>query len=77
MRMPIPGASKKLAKQHAEMGDMVAKYREWKEIEKGLQGAKQLFAESDDAEMKQMAHDEARELEGRRDVVERDLKLLH
>ena len=37
---------------------MVAKYREWKEIEKGLAGAKQLLAEADDAEMKQMAHDE-------------------
>jgi peptide chain release factor 1 len=66
----------KLAKTHAEMGDMVAKYREWKEIEKGLQGAKQLFDESDDPEMKQMAHDEARALEARRDAVERDLKLL-
>jgi peptide chain release factor 1 len=66
----------KLAKTHAEMGDMVAKYREWKEIEKGLQGAKQLFDESDDSEMKQMAHDEARALETRRDVVERELKLL-
>jgi peptide chain release factor 1 len=66
----------KLAKTHAEMGDMVAKYREWKEIEKGLQGAKQLFDESDDSEMKQMAHDEARVLETYRDAVERELKLL-
>ena len=48
----------KLAKQHSELGEIVAKYREWKEIEKALDGAKQLFAESDDAEMKQMAHDE-------------------
>src|SRR6202163_5039619 len=66
----------RLAKTHAEMGDMVAKYREWKEIEKGLQGAKQLFEESDDPEMKQMAHDEARALETHRDTVERELKLL-
>jgi peptide chain release factor 1 len=66
----------KLAKTYSEMGDMVAKYREWKGIDKGLQGAKQLFDESDDAEMKQMAHDEARALEARRDIVERDLKLL-
>ena len=48
----------KLAKQHSELGEIVAKYREWKEIEKALEGAKQLFAEADDAEMKQMAHDE-------------------
>jgi peptide chain release factor 1 len=66
----------KLAKTHAEMAEMVAKYREWKEIEKGLLGAKQLLVETDDAEMKQMAHDEEHALEARRDVVERELKLL-
>ena len=53
----------KLAKTHAELAEIVAKYREWKEIEKGLQGAKQMLAEADDAEMKQMAHDEEHELD--------------
>jgi peptide chain release factor 1 len=66
----------KLAKTHAEMAAMVAKYREWKEIEKALQGAKQLLVETDDAEMKQMAHDEEHALETRRETVERELKLL-
>ena len=65
----------KIAKTHSELGEIVAKYREWKEIEKGIEGAKQLFAEADDAEMKQMAHDEQRELEARRDSVEREVKL--
>ena len=37
------GRYQKLAKTHAEMGEIVAKYREWKEIDKGLQGAKQLI----------------------------------
>ena len=66
----------KLAKTHAEMGEIVAKYREWKEIEKGLEGAKQLLLESTDAEMKQLAHEEQRSLEARREIVERELKLL-
>ena len=66
----------KLAKTHAEMAAMVAKYREWKEIDKGLQGAKELLAESDDPEMKQMARDEERALEPRRETVERELKFL-
>jgi peptide chain release factor 1 len=70
------GRYQKLAKTHAELGEIVGKYREWKEIEKGLQGAKQLLAEADDPEMKQMAHDEARELEARREAVERELKVL-
>jgi peptide chain release factor 1 len=66
----------KLAKTHSEMGEIVAKYREWKEIEKGLQGAKQLLLEVDDPEIKQMAHDEERALESRRETVERQLKVL-
>ena len=66
----------KLAKTHAELEEIVTKYREWKEIEKGLEGAKQLLAESTDTEMKQLAHEELRSLEGRREVVERELKLL-
>ena len=66
----------KLAKSHSELGAIVAKYREWKEIDKGLQDARQLLAESDDAEMKQMAHDEERTLAARREIVERELKLL-
>src|ERR1700736_5329890 len=70
------GRYQKLAKTHAEMAEMVAKYREWKEIERGLQGARQLIAEADDAEMKQMAHDEEKALEAKREAVERGLKVL-
>src|SRR5579864_2947200 len=66
----------KLAKANSDLGVIVAKYREWKDINKALEGAKQLYAESTDAEMKQMAHDEQRELEARLAPVERELKLL-
>jgi peptide chain release factor 1 len=66
----------KLAKQHAELNDIVARYREWKDIERGLHGAKQLLVEADDPEMKQMAHEEERALEARRESVERELKVL-
>ncbi len=67
----------KLAKTHADLGEIVAKYREWKEIQKGLIGAQQMLVEnSDDAELKQMAHDEQHELEARTITVERELKLL-
>ncbi|MFZ0620300.1 MAG: peptide chain release factor 1 [Candidatus Acidiferrales bacterium] len=66
----------KLAKTHSDLADMVAKYREWKEIAKGLEGARQMLVETDDAEMKQMAHDEERDLLTRRENVERELKLL-
>jgi peptide chain release factor 1 len=66
----------KLAKSQSELSQIVQKYREWKEIEKGLAGAKQLLLETDDPEMKQMAHEEQRSLEGQREIVERDLKVL-
>src|SRR5271170_1814034 len=66
----------KLAKTHADMAQMVAKYREWKEIEKGLLGTQQLLVEAEDAEMKQMAHDEQRELESKLAPVELELKYL-
>ncbi len=66
----------KLARAHSALGEIVAKYREYKDIEKGLQGAKQLLLETDDPEMKQMAHEEERNLSARREATERELKLL-
>jgi len=66
----------KIAKQHAELEEIVAKHREYKQIEKDLAGAHQLFLEADDAEMKQMAHEEEKALAARKETVERELKLL-
>src|SRR6516225_1230267 len=66
----------KIAKQHAELEEIVAKHREYKQIEKDLAGAHQLFLEADDAEMKQMAHEEEKTLAARKEAVERELKLL-
>ena len=66
----------KVAKAHSELGEIVTKYREWKEIAKGIEESRQLLAESDDAEMKQMAHDEMRALEARREAVEKEVRVL-
>ncbi|HVB87067.1 MAG TPA: peptide chain release factor 1 [Candidatus Dormibacteraeota bacterium] len=66
----------KLAKTHSELAEIVSKYREWREIEKGIDDAKHLQAESDDAEMRELAHEEMRSLESRRESVERAVKLL-
>jgi len=66
----------KIAKQHAELEEIVAKHREYKQIEKDLAGAHQMYVEAEDVEMKQMAHDEEKQLAERKDVVERELKLL-
>src|ERR1700756_4112301 len=66
----------KLAKQHADLQEIVAKHREYKQIEKDLAGAHQMFLEADDAEMKQLAHEEEKQLAARKETVERELKLL-
>jgi peptide chain release factor 1 len=66
----------KVAKQHAELEEIVAKHREYKQIDKDLAGAHQMFIEADDSEMKQLAHDEEKQLAVRKEAVERELKLL-
>jgi peptide chain release factor 1 len=66
----------KLAKQHAELSEIVARHREYKQIEKDLAGARQMVMEADDPEMKQMAHDEEKQLSERKSGVEHELKLL-
>src|SRR6059058_5202187 len=66
----------KLAKQHAELEEIVEKHRQFKQIEKDLAGAHQMLVEAEDPEMKQMAHDEEKELTARKEAVERELKLL-
>jgi peptide chain release factor 1 len=66
----------KIAKQHAELEEIVAKHREFKQVEKDLAGAHQMVLENEDAEMKQMALDEEKQLIARKEVVERELKLL-
>jgi peptide chain release factor 1 len=55
---------------------VVEKYRQWKDLEKGLRETKQMLLESEDAEMKQLAHEEERQLLGRKEIVENELKRL-
>ena len=66
----------KVAKQHSELEQIVAKHREFKQIEKDLAGAHQMIGEAEDSEMKQLAYDEEKQLVAKKEIVERDLKLL-
>ena len=66
----------KLARTHADLSAVVEKYRQWKELEKGLRETKQMLVESEDAEMKQLAHEEEHQLLERKEIVERELKRL-
>jgi len=66
----------KLARTHADLAQMVGKYREWKQIEQGLRETKQMLVDSEDAEIMQLAHEEDRQLTERKETVERELKRL-
>jgi len=67
----------KAAKSHAEISEVVEKYRQWKNIEKAVNGAKELLADSSsDAEMKALAHEELTDLEKQRVQVEEELRTL-
>ncbi len=63
----------KLAKTHAELGQVVEKYREWKQLDRAARDTKALL---DDPEMKAMAQEELKQVEARREACEQELKLL-
>ena len=71
-----PANYAKLNKQHRGMGEMVSKYREWKQLKSELSGAKELLDLSDDEEMREMARSEMTALEERLGKVEEDLRVL-
>jgi peptide chain release factor 1 len=71
-----PSRFQRLAKTHAELSEVVGKYREWKQVDQQLAGARQMLHEADDAELKQLAHEEVRSLEARKDAIEHELKIL-
>ncbi|MGB7434833.1 MAG: peptide chain release factor 1 [Candidatus Acidiferrum sp.] len=66
----------KLAKQHADLEEIVNKHREFKQIEKDLAGTRQMIVESEDADMRHLAQEEERQLLTRKEQIERELKLL-
>ena len=66
----------KLAKQHAELQEIVTKHREFRQVEKDLAGAHQMVVESEDADMRHMAQEEEKLLLARKEQIERELKLL-
>jgi peptide chain release factor 1 len=65
----------KIAKAHSELSQVVEKYREWKEVSGGLEGAKAMLQEQD-AEMRAMAQEEITQLTPRLEQVEEELKVL-
>jgi peptide chain release factor 1 len=66
----------KTAKTHSELAPIVEKYREYKDLTRGIQESKVMLAEESDPEMRAYAQDELTQLEARVLQVEADLKVL-
>jgi peptide chain release factor 1 len=66
----------KIAKQHRDLEAIVEKYREMKKLDNDIEGARQLLAETTEAEMRELAELELAENEVNRERVEEELKVL-
>ena len=70
-----PAEYKKAAKTLSELEPLVQKYREYKVVQKDFEGAEELVRESD-ADMRELAEEELKALETRREALLQDLKIL-
>ncbi len=67
----------RIAKAHAELREIVEKYRQWKDIQKPLVETRTLLGESSsDPAMKALAHEELERLNKQEAEVEKELKIL-
>jgi peptide chain release factor 1 len=66
----------KTAKAHSELTDIVEKYREYKDLTRGIVESKAVLADEKDPEMRAYAQEELTQLEARVAKVEADLKVL-
>jgi peptide chain release factor 1 len=66
----------KTAKAHSEIAPVVEKYREYKDLKKGIAESKAVLADEKDSEMRAYAQEELEKLETRVAGVEEELKLL-
>jgi peptide chain release factor 1 len=66
----------KTAKAHSEISAVVEKYREYKDLKKGIAESRALLADEKDPEMRAYAQEELDKLEARVGSVEEELKVL-
>jgi peptide chain release factor 1 len=66
----------KTAKAHSELTDIVEKYREYKDLTRGIVESKAVLADEKDPEMRAYAQEELTQLESRVAQVEAELKVL-
>ena len=66
----------KTAKAHSEVAGIVEKYREYKDLKRGIAESKAVLADEKDPDMRAYAEEELAKLDARIVTVEEDLKVL-
>jgi peptide chain release factor 1 len=66
----------KTAKAHSEISEVVEKYREYKDLKRGIAESRVVLADETDADMQAYAEEELAKLEARIVTVEEELKVL-
>ena len=72
----IPEKYRKTAQAHAELQEIVDKFREYKSISQEITGTNRLLDEEQDEELLEMARQESEQLEKQRASCEEELKGL-
>jgi peptide chain release factor 1 len=71
-----PQQYQKLARARADLEEIVAKYREYRSVEREMEEVRELLEDGTDPEIKEMASDELRRLQDEKERVERELRAL-
>ena len=74
--MQDSGKFQKTAKAHSEIAPLVGKYREYKDLKRGIAESKAMLVDETDPEMRAYAEEELAKLEARIAGVEEELKIL-
>jgi len=66
----------KLMKEHADLSEIVEKYREWKKFRKAFEDARLMLDEKPDPELEKMIEQEMKEASAGMEKTEKELKIL-
>ncbi len=74
--MASPARYQETAKAHADLQEIVERYRDYRSIQSQIDGAEKILQEEKDPELREMAREELAKLEERKDACEAEIKLL-
>jgi len=71
-----PSEYQKYAREHSELSDVVAEYREWKKTDRQLKENRRVLDEETDREILEMAREEVETLQQKKEEYEERLKMM-